>query len=84
MGSRSRRDLTRSKLRTPLPLGGSRVLVTPGATPQPPNPLERQGTPIMANNHATDAMIRRLERELEERNSAAQAIIANARTATAT
>jgi HK97 family phage major capsid protein len=32
----------------------------------------------MANNHATDAMIRRLERELEERNSAAQAIVANA------
>ena len=32
----------------------------------------------MANNHAQDAMIRRHEKELEERSSAAQAIIANA------
>ena len=32
----------------------------------------------MANSHANDAMIRRLEKELEERNSAAQGIIANA------
>ena len=32
----------------------------------------------MATGHATDAMIRRLERELEERNSAAQGLIANA------
>jgi len=32
----------------------------------------------MANNYANDAMIRRLQSELEERNSAAQAIIANA------
>jgi HK97 family phage major capsid protein len=32
----------------------------------------------MANYHANDAMIRRLEKELEERNSAAQGIIANA------
>lgn len=32
----------------------------------------------MANSHANDAMIRRLEQELEERNSAAQGIIANA------
>ena len=32
----------------------------------------------MADSHANDAMIRRLERELEERNSAVQAIIGNA------
>lgn len=32
----------------------------------------------MANSQANDAMIRRLEKELEERNSAAQGIIANA------
>jgi HK97 family phage major capsid protein len=32
----------------------------------------------VADNHATDAMIRRFERELEERSSAANAIIANA------
>jgi HK97 family phage major capsid protein len=32
----------------------------------------------VANSHVTDAMIRRLERELEERNSAVQAIIGNA------
>lgn len=32
----------------------------------------------MANSHANDAMIRRLEKELEERNAAAQGIIANA------
>ena len=32
----------------------------------------------MANSHANDAMIRRLEKELEERNSATQAIIGNA------
>ena len=31
----------------------------------------------MAQSHATDAMIRRLERELEERNSAVQAIVEN-------
>jgi HK97 family phage major capsid protein len=30
------------------------------------------------NSHANDAMIRRLEKELEERNSASQALIANA------
>lgn len=35
----------------------------------------------MAKDHANDAMIRRLEKELEERNSAAQAIIANAQDA---
>lgn len=35
----------------------------------------------MANSHANDAMIRRYEKELEERNSAAQAIIANAQDA---
>ena len=29
------------------------------------------------NNHANDAMIRRLEKELEERNAAAQGIISN-------
>jgi HK97 family phage major capsid protein len=33
---------------------------------------------VATNSHANDAMIRRLEKELEERNSAAQAIIANA------
>ncbi len=32
----------------------------------------------MATSHANDAMIRRLEKELEERNSAAQALVANA------
>lgn len=32
----------------------------------------------MANSHANDAMIRRLEKELEERNNAVQALIANA------
>jgi HK97 family phage major capsid protein len=32
----------------------------------------------MVDSHANDAMIRRLEKELEERNSAAQAIIGNA------
>ena len=32
----------------------------------------------MANSHANDAMIRRLEKELEERNAAAQGIIGNA------
>src|SRR5688572_17832838 len=31
----------------------------------------------MANSHANDAMIRRLEKELEERNSAIQGIIGN-------
>jgi len=31
-----------------------------------------------SNSHANDAMIRRLEKELEERNSASQALIANA------
>src|SRR5688572_26591672 len=35
----------------------------------------------MANSHANDAMIRRLEKELEERNSAAQGIIGNAQDA---
>jgi HK97 family phage major capsid protein len=33
------------------------------------------------NSHANDAMIRRLEKELEERNSASQALIANAQDA---
>ena len=32
----------------------------------------------MTNSNANDAMIRRLQKELEERNSAAQAIISNA------
>src|SRR5690606_42137084 len=32
----------------------------------------------MANSHANDAMIRRLEKELNEGNAAAQGIIANA------
>ena len=32
----------------------------------------------MANSHANDAMIRRLEKELEERNAAVQGLIANA------
>lgn len=35
----------------------------------------------MANSHANDAMIRRLEKELEERSAAAQAIIGNAQAA---
>jgi HK97 family phage major capsid protein len=35
----------------------------------------------MANSHANDAMIRRLEKELEERNSAAQGLIGNAQDA---
>lgn len=35
----------------------------------------------MANNFANDAMIRRLEQDLEERNAGAQAIIANAQNA---
>ena len=35
----------------------------------------------MANSHANDAMIRRLEKELEERSAAAQAIIGNAEAA---
>ncbi len=35
----------------------------------------------MANTHANDAMIRRLEKELEERNSAVQGLIANAQDA---
>lgn len=35
----------------------------------------------MANSHANDAMIRRLEKELEERNAAAQGIISNAQDA---
>jgi HK97 family phage major capsid protein len=33
---------------------------------------------MASNSHANDAMIRRLEKELEERNSASQALIANA------
>jgi len=33
---------------------------------------------MAANSHANDAMIRRLEKELEERNSACQALVANA------
>ena len=33
------------------------------------------------SNHATDAMIRRLEKELEERNSAVQGLVANAQDA---
>jgi HK97 family phage major capsid protein len=43
----------------------------------PPTTPQGGGT-IMANSHANDAMIRRLEKELEERNSGVQAIIANA------
>ena len=35
----------------------------------------------MPNTHANDAMIRRLEKELEERNSAVQGIISNAQDA---
>lgn len=43
----------------------------------PPEPQEGDTTAMAMNSQANDAMIRRLEKELEERNNYAQVLIAN-------